>query len=342
MRKLQHLILAAGVVTLLGGCVVDRTGQSASYILQDRVEANRLRIHTMGKDLALQVNRVDDMEERAANGRQRLADSGATLENFLEELQALRGEAADLTFQLRENDGTMGAVEFRLATLEARLTHMEKEMNITPPLFLPPMPAQEKAAPATDGRQGSAARAAEERDAQSSGAVDDEADNSDQAEDLEDPEDEGNDEVASLGRPADDEVVVSSAQPSEEDVLFQQALVLMKKRDFEKAGSRLQRFIRSFPESSRAVEAQFLTGQCLFELGRYKPAINTFQKAIELNEKGTFAPKAMFMQALSFEELGTDEDIEAAKVFFAELVRIYPKSDDAKRAARKLEALGAP
>lgn len=317
-------LILAGLVclgTLSSGCVVDRTGQSASYILQDRVESNRLRLHTMEKDLALSVTRVDDMEERAANARQRLADSGATLETFLEELQALRGEAADLSHQLGENRGTMGAVEFRLGALEARLTHMEKELDITPPLILPSMPGDEGEA----ADEGGAASSDETRAATVPAADSGEKE-----------------ELVSLGKPSDDEVLVRSAEPSEEDILFQQALVLMKKKDWEKAGSRLQKFLRNYPDNPRAIESQFLTGQCLFELGRYKAAITTFQKAIELDEKSSFAARAMFMQALSFEELGTDDDIEASKVFFAELVRLYPDSDDASRAKRKLEAPGAP
>jgi len=314
---------------LLSGCVVDRTGQSASYILQDRVESNRARIHTMEKDLALSVTRVDDMEERAANARQRLADSGATLETFLEELQALRGEAADLSHQLGENRGTMGAVEFRLGALEARLSHMEKELDIVPPLILPSTPSSE------DG-------AADEADAGTNDAAPRTSTPEAPVDAGDDAEAGNGEEIAALGKVSPDEVVVVSAEPSKEDILFQQALVLMKKKDWEKAGSRLQKFLRNYPDNPRAVESQFLTGQCLFELGRYKAAITTFQKAIELDEKSPFAPRGMFMQALSFEELGTDDDKEAAKVFFAELVRLYPDSDDASRAKRKLEALGAP
>ncbi len=318
--SVARLLLALAAASLVSGCVIDKTARSATYILQARVDANRMRVHTVEKDLALQVTRVDDMEERAQNARQRLADSGATLETFLEEMQALRGDVSDLSLALEENKGTMGAVEFRLAALEARISHLEKELDITPPLILPPMEPEKAAAPAEPDED------APEDEASDDGPSD---------------EDEST-AAAEMTRAADDEIVVASAEPSEEDVLFQQGLVFMKKKDFEKAGARFEKFLRTSPDAERAVEARFLTGQCLFELGRYKAAITTFQKAIEADEKGPFAPKSMFMQALSFEELGTDDDIEAAKVFFSELIRLYPKSDDAERAARKLEALGGP
>ena len=339
MRAWSLFLLSA---LLTSGCVVDRTGKSATYILQDRVDSNRLRVHTLEKDLALQVTRVDDMANRAATARKRLADSGATLETFLEELQALRGEVSDLNIALEDNKGTMGAVEFRLAALEARLSHMEKELDITPPLILPPMESEDVSADAASAEE-------PDTDASDSGDAGDESNGSEQASEGSEQASEGEaatDEgdsvaTASLAQPAADEIAVSSAEPSAEDVLFQQALVLMKKKEWEKAGSRLQRFLRNHSDSSRAIEAQFLTGQCLFELGRYKASITTYQKAIELDEDGPFAPRSMFMQALAFEELGTDEDLEAAKVFFGELVRLYPSSDDADRAKRKLEALDA-
>ena len=89
-------------------------------------------------------------------------------------------------------------------------------------------------------------------------------------------------------------------------------------------------------------------GQCLFELGRYKNAITEFQKVIEAEDKkvrkgaeAVWAPRAMFMQGLSFEELGTKQDLEAAALFFDELVRIYPSAPEAERATRRLERLDA-
>lgn len=322
-------MIVAALTTLASGCVIDKTSRSASYLLQERVDNNRSRVHTLEKDIAVQATRVDDMEDRAANARRRLADSGATLETFLEELQALRGEISDLRHDLGQSREDAGAVNFRLAALEARLTHMEKELDITPPLILPPM-------------DGEAEEPSEESAAEPTG------------EPAEEPEPEVVEPAGSDGTPepvaakepetpsAVDEIVMEDERPSEEDALFQSALVLVKKKDWEKAGSRLQRFLRDHPTGEHAVEAQFLVAQCLFELGRYKGAITTWQKVIERDETGPWAPKSMFMQGLSFEELGAKEDLEAARVFYAELVRLYPDAPDAERAKRRLEVLGGP
>ena len=336
-----RLLLAALVVGSLSGCVIDKTSRSASYLMQERIDNNRTRVHTLEKDIAVTATRVDDMEERAANARRRLADSGATLETFLEELQSLRGEVADLRHDLGQSREDAGAVNFRLAALEARLTHMEKELDITPPLILPPMPAEEPAeADSGTSEGGDAADAGDVADAGASEPA--------EVPPVEDPPDEpAGEPTAAVTEPegglgASEGIVMEDERPSEEDALFQSALVLVKKKDWEKAGSRLQRFLRDHPDGEHAVEAQFLIAQCLFELERYKGAITTWQKVIERDEDGPWAPKSMFMQGLSFEELGTKEDLEAARVFFAELVRLYPDAPDAERAKTRLEVLGGP
>ena len=62
-----------------------------------RIDANKARARSLERDLQLERTRVDDIEERAANARRMLADSGATLETFLAELQA-RHAGAELAF----------------------------------------------------------------------------------------------------------------------------------------------------------------------------------------------------------------------------------------------------
>ena len=82
-------------------------------------------------------------------------------------------------------------------------------------------------------------------------------------------------------------------------------------------------------------------GQCLFELGRYKGAITEFQKVIVRDDRSPWAPKAMLMQGGAFEALGTKEDVDAAVVFYSELLRLYPSSEQAALAQEKLDALQA-
>ena len=130
-------------------------------------------------------------------------------------------------------------------------------------------------------------------------------------------------------------------------MLFQEALNLFKRKAWDRAGSRLQRFVRRYPDSPWFLEARYLIGECLYELGRYKTAITEYQKVIEADEgivqaggEGTvWAPQAMLMQGMSFVQLGTSRDLDAAKIFLEELIRIFPDSKEVERARAMLEEL---
>ena len=52
-----------------------------------------------------------------------------------------------------------------------------------------------------------------------------------------------------------------------------------------------------------------------------------------------WAPQAMLMQGMSFVQLGTSRDLDAAKIFLEELIRIFPDSKEVERARAMLEEL---
>jgi tol-pal system protein YbgF len=299
-------------LALLPACGLDHTGRSASYLLDSRVQAAERRVGTVEKDLGTEIARVDVIEERAEQARQRLADSGATLETFIDEVQSLRGEIAMLRNSLDESTRKGGAVEYRLASLEYRLGWMEQQLKVKPP---PPMPGEPTPASDAEG-----------------------AEVSPKPEPTSQPEPAPKPEAPRLAEST--ATVEPVAEVSPEDAAFQEALLLVQQQQWERAGGKLQKFVKAYPQSEWAVEAQFLTGRCLYELGRYKQAISELEKAIQKDPKSEFAPKAMYLQGLSFEGLGTPDDLEAAKIFFGELVRTYPKAADAERAKKKLEQLG--
>jgi TolA-binding protein len=281
--------ILVGVVALVlasAGCI-DKTGQSASYIMESRIEANRERLRDLDKDLSLERNRILAMEDRAAAARQRLADSGATLETFLEEMTRIRGEISEVGYALEEYGRMDEDLDMRLASLEVQLTHVMTVLDVPPaPAVLgrPPPPPVE-------------------------------------------------------GEPALDDVSPAAA-------FFREGLALVKAEEWDRARARLQKVVRDHPDSEWALEAQFLLARCLFELKRYKPSITEFQKVIEREEarigadgEPEWAPRAMLMQGMAFEQLGTVEDLEAASLFFEELVRLYPGAPEAERARNKLEQL---
>lgn len=66
---------------------------------------------------------------------------------------------------------------------------------------------------------------------------------------------------------------------------------------------------------------------------QYKQAILRFQSVIDQFKSSSWAPWAMLRQGECFEEQGQGDN---AKVFFSEVVRLYPSSRAAATAKKKL------
>ena len=311
---------------------------SQSYLLIERVDSNRERSRDLERDLAAERGRVDAIEDRAADARRRYADSGATVQALMEDFTYLRGELADLQHQLERTGQLSTDLEFQLTTMEVRLGHIEGQLSThidgyePAPLLLPepePEPAPEPVP-------------VPEQEAVPSGSESGEAP-ADASDPPEASESTGTDSASAGQDPAESEPVARVDEPSlpEDEAMFRSSLLLFKEGSWKKAGGRLQEFIRKHPDSEWVLEAQYLVGQCLFELGRYKGAITEFQKVIVRDDRSPWAPKAMLMQGGAFEALGTKEDVDAAVVFYSELLRLYPSSEQAALAQEKLDALQA-
>jgi len=319
MRLLLALLLLGTI-----GCV-DKTGQSATYLMRSRIDANTQRMRDIEKDVGLERARLEAMEDRAAAARKRLADSGATLETFLQEMSALRGELADMQYRLEERGRLDEDLDMRLTGLESQLAWMMTSLEVEP---------------APTGWGGMAGPAAVSTLPSDTAPLEG-APAADPA--IDDASNEGD-----AGAPAGDTTPAAGpapvqAGPSAEERLFGDALSAFKDQQYDRAGGRLQKFLRQYPDSSWALEAKYLVAECLFELGRYKNAITSYQKVIEEEEaaggKTEWAPKAMYQQGLCFERLGTPQDRDAARLFWEELVRLYPASPSADRARDGLKEL---
>jgi tol-pal system protein YbgF len=321
MRRLLLFVLLVGVA--LPGCVIDRTGQSGSYLLRSKLDVTRERTRDLEGDLLAERARIDTIEERAAQARRQYADSGASVQALMEDLTYLRGQVSDLQHNLDENGQLTTDLEFQLMTMEVRLMHIEGELSekvpdyeMAPMMFdepvLEPEVEEEPTAEVADEPVGEALAVLQ-------------------------PEPEVELEVEPEVEPEAEPV---EPEMSEEEAMFQSALVLFQDGSWKRAGGRLQAFLDKHPDSQWWLEAQYLVGQCLFELGRHKSAITEFQQVIVRDERSPWAARAMLMQAVSFEALGTPEDIDAARVFYSEVMSLYPDTEEATRAKAALGGLG--
>ncbi len=121
-----------------------------------------------------------------------------------------------------------------------------------------------------------------------------------------------------------------------EDDIYRSAKQAFDQGDFEAARQGFQEFIKQYPYSNNADNAQFWIGEIYYREKWYEKAILEYQRVIEKYPKGNKAPAALLKQGLAFSNIG---DAANAKLILEEVSRNYPKSNEAKVAAEKLKTM---
>ncbi len=328
---MKRLTLLLGLLPLvLGACVYDRTGRSGSSMLVRDVQANQVAVDRVRGEVEGERSRIDVIEERASLARRNMAKSTATAENLVESLQALAGELQNIRHLLEKGQAIDADLDYRLADIAFRLMAVEEKLGIEPEVY---MPVEEE--PAAEADAGEAGEGAEdggdgEEPAEDAGAAD------------ASPED-GMAEAVSI--PVTDELDIDLSEGLPDETtdpdlnLLARALQAMQVENFAQAGRALTEFLDNHPDSERAPDARILLGDCLFELGRFNEAISEYEAFIQLAPQHTRVPSAMLSQGLAFIELGSESDLQAARVFLDDLIELYPDSAEAERARRKIQIL---
>jgi tol-pal system protein YbgF len=130
--------------------------------------------------------------------------------------------------------------------------------------------------------------------------------------------------------------VAPAKKPSSEDEVYRSAKQAFDQGDFDTARQRFQEFIKRYPDSKNADNAQFWIGEIYYREQWYEKAILEYQNVIEKYPKGNKAPAALLKQGLAFSNIG---DTANAKLILEELGRKYPKSNEAKVGAEKLKTM---
>ena len=141
-------------------------------------------------------------------------------------------------------------------------------------------------------------------------------------------------QTAAGGAAAGAAVAGGAAKPSEDITLYAEGKKAFDNEDFGAARKAFESFLKRFPQSDQADNAQFWIGETYYRENWYEKAILEYQKVIENFPKGNKVPAALLKQGMAFIELG---DKENAGLIFKELVDRYPRSTEAKIAAQKLK-----
>ncbi len=120
-------------------------------------------------------------------------------------------------------------------------------------------------------------------------------------------------------------------KPSRE--LMEEVRELFKKDYFTKAIPILEHLISI---KHRPAECNYYMGEINYYRENYKDALHYFKTSMMLYDKAKYLPKLLLHSAISFEKIG---DMGNAKNFYNTIVDVYPDTDEAKEASKKIKSI---
>jgi tol-pal system protein YbgF len=141
-------------------------------------------------------------------------------------------------------------------------------------------------------------------------------------------------ETAAAGEPR--EKVAGESEAAKKD--YDDAWRLVERKDYRTAIPRFREFLKKYPNSDFADNAQYWLGECYYGLKEYDQAILEFDAVRRKYPKGDKVPAALLKQGFAFAELGDKVD---ARLILQELVDRYPQSEETGKAKQKLKTLGS-
>jgi tol-pal system protein YbgF len=124
--------------------------------------------------------------------------------------------------------------------------------------------------------------------------------------------------------------------PAKEKLYYDASFELIKAKDFDKASQAFEAFLRKYPNSQYAGNAQYWLGEVNVTQGRLQAAAQAFAKVTQNYPKHTKVPDALYKQGDVEVRLG---NVDKAKSIFQQLISQYPSSSAAQLAQRELKRL---
>lgn len=126
---------------------------------------------------------------------------------------------------------------------------------------------------------------------------------------------------------------------AESDVIkrdYETAWRTLDKKDYKAAIVRFKEFIKKYPKSILAGNAQYWIGESHYALREFDLAIIEFDAVRRRYPQGEKVPAALLKQGFAFAELGEKVN---ARLILQEVVEKYPQSAEAVRARQRLKSL---
>jgi tol-pal system protein YbgF len=254
-----------------------------------------------------------ELQSRVQVVEQRLAKLEALLQNqgllsLLQDVEALKEEVARLKGRTELNAHQVDALGQRQTDLYQDLDHRLTELASRPALAA--LPAKHAENP--DAAAGSPAAQASSGQSRSSTAA-------------------ANTNAAASGSGAE-----ASADPLLESKLYEAALNQFRAANYLGSIAAFRGFVKSYPSSSLASNAQYWIGYSYYAMGDYKTAIAQQRKLIAAYPQSGKVPDALLNIARCQEEL---REGQSAKKTLEEIISKYGGTNAASIAAKRLATL---
>lgn len=120
------------------------------------------------------------------------------------------------------------------------------------------------------------------------------------------------------------------------ELLYNTASADYQRGNYDLALSEFAQYLKRFPDTELADNAQYWIGECYYVQQKYDQAIGAYNRVLTTYPKGDKAPAALYKLGLAQIAL---KDIDAARTTLKRVIDEFPRSDEARLARTRLETL---
>jgi tol-pal system protein YbgF len=128
----------------------------------------------------------------------------------------------------------------------------------------------------------------------------------------------------------------SSANLNEEKAAYQVAFNSLKEGRYKKAKEQFNKFLKDYPDSIYAGNAQYWLGEANYVTRNFKQAVTEFNRVSELHPTSAKIPDSMLKLGYTHYEL---KQYDQARTVLQELRKQYPSSTAARLAGKRLDRM---
>ncbi len=141
---------------------------------------------------------------------------------------------------------------------------------------------------------------------------------------------------AQVDRPATGDKPVAAAPGKKEKIAYRTAFNLLKEGRYAQSISAFEKFMKAYPKSSYADNAQYWLGEANYVSRKYKAALKEFKQVLERYPESPKLGDAMLKLGFTYYEL---KQYDKSKKMLNEVVRQFPKSTVSRLAQTRLNRI---